>query len=450
MPMAMDPTPQQPAPQQPMTQPAVPQGDPTQPVLAPAMAPPVMPQQTGWSSTRKLVTGITAGFAALVLLAVVLAALNRPDDSDKQTVTGLGDEMTGPAVDIDAEGLGDDYDDGGGVDGGEPEPAGGGGTVSLDDIGNARLGDQIGPALEVHTHPINNIEFATVDGKTAVLTASDDHSVGIWDLETGQSLGAFKQHGDRVLDVKILDFADGPKVVSRDNAHVVKVWELDTQVEVRSIDTSDRPRALRFAYHQGTPVAVGASSIQVGYWDLETGELTVDHNDYNRREFISEADVYTEDGRAMVVASSNDSLLRVVDVHSGDEVGNAFAPHGGYIRGIGTAELDGATVAVTCEGESLRVWDLETREQIGADLEKAARERFRGEITELGGETVVIGSGAQNTVRVWNLESGEQVGPDFNGHTWTVMTVRVIEFKDTTIAVSASMDGTLRRWSLGS
>jgi WD40 repeat protein len=63
------------------------------------------------------------------------------------------------------------------------------------------------------------------DGKWAVC-ASLDHTLKVWDLETGAALRTLEGHSDAVYGVAVTP--DGKRAVSASEDRTLKVWDLET------------------------------------------------------------------------------------------------------------------------------------------------------------------------------------------------------------------------------
>ena len=65
----------------------------------------------------------------------------------------------------------------------------------------------------------------TPDGKRAV-SASGDHTLKVWDLDSGRALRTLEGHSGYVDGVAVT--ADGKRAVSASGDNTLKVWDLDT------------------------------------------------------------------------------------------------------------------------------------------------------------------------------------------------------------------------------
>jgi WD40 repeat protein len=65
----------------------------------------------------------------------------------------------------------------------------------------------------------------TPDGSTAV-SASDDRTLKVWDLKTGELPRTLEGHSGEVRGVAVTP--DGSKAVSASDDHTLKVWDLES------------------------------------------------------------------------------------------------------------------------------------------------------------------------------------------------------------------------------
>jgi WD40 repeat protein len=72
----------------------------------------------------------------------------------------------------------------------------------------------------------------TADGKRAV-SASQDWTLKVWDLDTGRTLRTLEGHSDSVNGVAVTP--DGRRAVSASSDKTLKVWDLDTGRAVRTL-----------------------------------------------------------------------------------------------------------------------------------------------------------------------------------------------------------------------
>ena len=110
----------------------------------------------------------------------------------------------------------------------------------------------------------------TADGRRAV-SASWDQTLKVWDLETGSELRTLAGHTAWVRGVAVT--ADGRRAVSASDDKTLKVWDLETGSELRTL-AGHTAGVMGVAVTADGRRAVSASDDQtLKVWDLESGSL---------------------------------------------------------------------------------------------------------------------------------------------------------------------------------
>ncbi|KAG8831557.1 hypothetical protein FRC17_002971, partial [Serendipita sp. 399] len=131
---------------------------------------------------------------------------------------------------------------------------------------------------------------------------------------------------------------------------------------------------------------------------------------------------FSRNGRR-IVSSSYDRTVRIWDAETGQQLGASLEGHEDKVSSVAFSP-DGRRIVSSSYDKTVRIWDVETGQQLGASLE--------------GHEYA--------TVRIWDVETGQQLGASLEGHEYAVTSVAFSP--DGQRIVSSSYDRTVRIWDV--
>ncbi len=192
----------------------------------------------------------------------------------------------------------------------------------------------------------------TPDGRRAV-SASEDRTLKVWDLETGQELRTLEGHGARVIGVAVTP--DGRRVVSASWDNTLKVWDLETGQELAH---AGGPRGLgQWRGGDAGRAAGGVGLLGRHAEGVGPGDGPGAGARWRATGPVCEGVAVTPDGRR-VVSASDDGTLKVWDLETGQEVAT-LEGHGASVSGCAVTP-DGRRVVSASWDRTLKVWELET------------------------------------------------------------------------------------------
>ena len=297
--------------------------------------------------------------------------------------------------------------------------------ASLIPPGGALLG-----ILKSHSGAVVSLAISP-DGRE-LLSASENWTLRLWDLETSRVTRVFEGHLGIVRD---LAFAAGGRViVSVSDDRTLRVWD----VEARSSRVF-RGHTLAVqgvaATADGTVAATVSEDSSVRLWNLVREESRAL---YRGRDHQLSAVALTPDG-SKVVFGAGDWTLRAIDVATGGET--VFEGHAGIVRALAISP-DRSRVISGADDGSVRIWLLATGEPLATMLghtgavdaiaiEPEGRKAFSG--------------GRDKTMRVWDLDASREAGV-FTGHAGYVTSLVISPA--TRQPISGSTDRTIRLWNV--
>ncbi|MBV8629417.1 MAG: TIR domain-containing protein, partial [Silvibacterium sp.] len=298
---------------------------------------------------------------------------------------------------------------------------------SLDPPGTGLLRTLIG-----HSAWVSGVAIAP-DGRRAI-SASEDKTLKVWDLESGAELHTLAGHSGWVTSVAVTP--DGRRAISASHDKTLKVWDLENGGELRTLEGHSND-VTSVAIAPDGRRAISASLDQtLKVWDLESG--------HELRTLEGHSDGVTSvaiapDGRRAVSASLG-KTLKVWDLESGREL-RTLEGHSSWVNSVAIAP-DGRRAVSASADRTLKVWDLES----GGELHtlQGHSEGVRNVAIAPDGRCAISAS-LDRTLKVWDLESGRELRT-LQGHSFYVNGLSITP--DGRLAVSASADQTLKVWDL--
>src|SRR6478736_486853 len=165
---------------------------------------------------------------------------------------------------------------------------------------------------------VNDVAYSP-DGRR-IATGSADKTVRIWDADTGQPIGApLRGHDEAVLRVAFSP--DGHRIASGGIDNTLRRWDGDT----------------------GQPIGEPLSSDQPG---------------------VVTTVAFSPDGRRIAVGGGFDSAVHLFDADTGRPAGQ-LSGHTGVVNSVAFSR-DGRTVATGSDDRTVRLWDAQTLQPVGA------------------------------------------------------------------------------------
>ncbi|MBI5667876.1 MAG: protein kinase [Chloroflexi bacterium] len=278
-------------------------------------------------------------------------------------------------------------------------------------------------------------------------TASNDRSIRLWDATTGAAVGdALGGNTDKVWSVAFS--ADGSQLVSGADDGRVLLWDVSpTYRTLGQVFEGYSEPISSVAYSPDGTLVASADGDRNGrdnavrLWDIQRHSL----------EAVLEGHLgpvakvaFSPDGRLLASASA-DQTVRLWDVNTRQPRGEPLVGHSNAVFGVAFS-LDGRLLASGSDDGTVIVWDVEAGTALGAPL--TGHEDGVLTVAFSPDGKLLASGGRDNRVLLWDAATREPLGSPLVGHTDYVTSLAFTP--DGQILVSASRDGTIMRWQVDS
>lgn len=250
--------------------------------------------------------------------------------------------------------------------------------------------------LTGHTDSVWSV-ILSPDSKT-LISGSADHTIKIWNPETGKVVQTLVGHTDAVRSLT----SNGKTLISGSGDRTIKIWNLETNQLLQTLD-------------QGSPVWSVAMS--------QDGQTLISGS---------------EDGTLKIWHLPTGKLLQSIQAHPNRVFSVALSPDGT----ASPSELRGALIATAGLDQTIKIWHLATGQLLRTITGHTAAVRTLAFSPD--GAHLVSGSW-DTTLKLWNCQTGDLIRT-FTGHLSRVVTVAFSP--DGQTLVSGSTDNTIRVWSV--
>ncbi len=201
-----------------------------------------------------------------------------------------------------------------------------------------------------HSACVTSVSWSP-DGQR-VSSASNDHTVDVWDIATGQHLLTYDGHADEVLSVAWSP--DGKYIASGGQDQTVQVWEEATGNLVLAYDQHSHQVYTVAWSPNGRRIASGGFDKTVQVWDAETGVLLVT---YRGHDACINGLAWSPNGKR-IASASDDGSVQVWDVARGQHL----ITYGGHTDAVWPVvwSPDGKYIASGGEDDTVQVWEAAT------------------------------------------------------------------------------------------
>ena len=235
---------------------------------------------------------------------------------------------------------------------------------------------------------------------------------------------------------------DGQRLASGSWDHTIKMWNVDSGLLLQTLQ-GHKDLVLSIAFSpNGLLLASSSADSTIKLWDATTGELlkTLEEDSLNTGSWISSL-AFSPDGQ-LLAAEGDDNSIKLLNLSNGLLL-QTFLGHENVINSVQFSP-DGLFIASASADGSIKLWEVNS----GHLLQTFIGESDKKEILSIAfsPDGLLLASGdAASQIKLWNIKSGK-LEKTLTGHKNWVLSV--IFSPDGRLLASGSHDYTIKLWDI--
>lgn len=284
-----------------------------------------------------------------------------------------------------------------------------------------------------HADPVADVAFSPCGARIA--TASGDGTARVWDVATGEAIGAPLLHEDQVNSIAFSP--DGQRVVTASNDGTARVWDAATGKPTGGPLSHESPVWGASFSPDGLIVVTASWDRTARMWDSVTGQSFGERLRRSGQWILGFSPDCT---RYVTRSGTGDETVRVRDTVSGEPLGPSLV-HGSLVRAAAFSP-DGNLV-ITVGGMTAQVWDVSSGQHF---VEPVVHNSYVVHASFSPDGTKIVTAHSLGA-SVWDVATGAPLYKDLRHHAFA--TVSCARFSpDGTQVVTVGTDKTARIWDV--
>jgi WD40 repeat protein len=276
------------------------------------------------------------------------------------------------------------------------------------------------------------LDIAVSSDGSFLVSGSLDRTVKIWDVGTGQCIRTLVGHQDWIYAIALSP--DNRWIASGGNDCTLMLWNTHTGECIEQLQ-GHRKRISGLAFDRESRwVFSGSLDRTVRQWEIETGDTV---NEFSMPDEVNKL-VLSPDNKTIAIASNK--IARLLDSRTGQCL-KTIQGHREKISGL-CFSSDGTLLATGGYDQKVKLWDTSSG-QCAKTLQGQVS-WLRSVVFSPNGK-ILASSGIENFARLWDVESGKCLGT-LTGHS---RLINEVEFSHSgNLLSSSSYDAQIRLWDI--
>jgi WD40 repeat protein len=255
--------------------------------------------------------------------------------------------------------------------------------------------------LKGHNNRIRKVVFSQ-DGRL-LASGSDDQTIKVWEVETGQCIHTLQKHQDRVLTVAF--HPDSQILASGGDDRIIRLWNISTGECLNTLE-GHKSWIWSIAFSpDGTKLASGSEDQTVKLWDISTVKC-LDTLEGHQNWVRSVA--FSSDGK-ILASGSEDQTVKLWDTKTGECLGTLKDEvNTNWVRSI-SFHPNGELLASAGEGKTVNIWNIKTQslfKKLSDHTDRiwsiAFKPVYNKESIDNG---TLASSGEDGIIRIWDIKT---------------------------------------------
>lgn len=232
-----------------------------------------------------------------------------------------------------------------------------------------------------------------------LLSASDDNTVRIWELDSCQSWDNNKRRHSHTTVSKVSFSPDGRMILSSSHDETIKLWNIRTGDLSQVFKGHDEWVRSAIFSPDGKYVASASDDRLVKIWDIQTGRCI---RTLQGHEYWVLGVAFSPNGK-ILASASGDNEIRLWNIQNGKSI-NILKGHTDMVDDIAFSK-DGTLLVSASRDSTIRVWSVETGKCIKAV--KAHEGKVANVLFNTNDKWII--SAGEDNIKIWDPKSMEYI-----------------------------------------